>query len=228
MDLSIKDKDVKNYELTKVEVKTSKDGKARYAVCEFRQAGLRKVLQEQTRPVVMQLMAAHGSTKEHEDEYFKAIEKTIGEVFPICRVEVAGFPDFIRKDNDGKIITETKERDGKQVKVASIYNSVFIYTLCTDEGECIKSDASLIKRGENLYNNSQRIVDYVEYDTKRKAANAAKEHGLKSVEVFVKGPGSGREAAIRALQTAGLEINMIKDVTPIPHNGCRPPKRRRV
>ena len=52
---------------------------------------------------------------------------------------------------------------------------VFIYTLCTDEGECIKSDASLIKRGENLYNNSQRIVDYVEYDTKRKAAKAAKE-----------------------------------------------------
>ena len=135
MDLSIKDKDVKNYELTKVEVKTSKDGKARYAVCEFRQAGLRKVLQEQTRPVVMQLMAAYGSTKEHEDEYFKAIEETIGEVFPICRVEVTGFPDFIRKDNDGKIITETKERDGKQVKVASIYNSVFIYTLCTDEGE---------------------------------------------------------------------------------------------
>ena len=94
---------------------------------------------------------------------------------PICRVEVAGFPDFIRKDNDGKIITETKERDGKQVKVASIYNSVFIYTLCNDEGECIKSDASLIKRGENLYNNSKRIVDYVEYDTKRKAAKAAKE-----------------------------------------------------
>ena len=60
------------------------------------------------------------------------------------------------------------------------------------------------------------------------AETAAKEHGLKSVEVFVKGPGSGREAAIRALQTAGLEINMIKDVTPIPHNGCRPPKRRRV
>ena len=54
------------------------------------------------------------------------------------------------------------------------------------------------------------------------------EHGLKTVEVFVKGPGSGREAAIRALQTAGLEVTMIKDVTPIPHNGCRPPKRRRV
>ena len=60
------------------------------------------------------------------------------------------------------------------------------------------------------------------------AAKAAMEHGLKSVEVFVKGPGSGREAAIRSLQAAGLEISSIKDVTPIPHNGCRPPKRRRV
>lgn len=175
MDLSIKGKDVKNYELTKVEVKTSKDGKARYAVCEFKQVGLSKLLQEQASGVTMQLMAAYGSTKEHEDAYFKLLEESIGEKMPICRVEVAGFPDFIRKDNNGKIITETKERDGKQVKVASIYNSVFIYTLCTDEGECIKSDASLIKRGENLYNNSQRIVDYVEYDTKRKAAKAAKE-----------------------------------------------------
>ena len=60
------------------------------------------------------------------------------------------------------------------------------------------------------------------------AAKAAMEHGLKNVEVYVKGPGSGREAAIRALQTVGLEVKMIKDVTPIPHNGCRPPKRRRV
>lgn len=175
MDLSIKGKDVKNYELTKVEVKTSKDGKARYAVCEFKQAGLSKLLQEQASGVTMQLMAAYGSTKEHEDAYFKLLEESIGEKMPICRVEVAGFPDFVRKDNDGKIITETKERDGKQVKVASIYNSVFIYALCNDEGECIKSDASLIKHGENLYNNSQRIVDYVEYDTKRKAAKAAKE-----------------------------------------------------
>jgi small subunit ribosomal protein S11 len=60
------------------------------------------------------------------------------------------------------------------------------------------------------------------------AANAAMEHGLKTIEVFVKGPGSGREAAIRSLQAAGLEISAIKDVTPVPHNGCRPPKRRRV
>jgi small subunit ribosomal protein S11 len=60
------------------------------------------------------------------------------------------------------------------------------------------------------------------------AARSAMEHGMKQVEVFVKGPGAGREAAIRSLQAAGLEVNLIKDVTPIPHNGCRPPKRRRV
>ena len=60
------------------------------------------------------------------------------------------------------------------------------------------------------------------------ASKAAMEYGLKSVEVLVKGPGSGREAAIRSLQAAGLDVSMIKDVTPIPHNGCRPPKRRRV
>jgi len=60
------------------------------------------------------------------------------------------------------------------------------------------------------------------------AATSAMEHGLKSIEVYVKGPGAGREAAIRSLQAAGLEITLIKDVTPIPHNGCRPPKRRRV
>jgi small subunit ribosomal protein S11 len=60
------------------------------------------------------------------------------------------------------------------------------------------------------------------------AAKAAMEHGLKTVEVYVKGPGSGREAAIRAIQAAGLDVSLIKDETPIPHNGCRPPKRRRV
>lgn len=60
------------------------------------------------------------------------------------------------------------------------------------------------------------------------ASKTAMEHGLKSVEVYVKGPGAGREAAIRSLQAAGLEVTLIKDVTPIPHNGCRPPKRRRV
>jgi small subunit ribosomal protein S11 len=60
------------------------------------------------------------------------------------------------------------------------------------------------------------------------AAKGAMDHGLKTIEVYVKGPGAGREAAIRSLQAAGLEVSLIKDVTPIPHNGCRPPKRRRV
>jgi small subunit ribosomal protein S11 len=60
------------------------------------------------------------------------------------------------------------------------------------------------------------------------AARKAMEHGLRQVEVYVRGPGAGREAAIRSLQSAGLEVNLIKDVTPVPHNGCRPPKRRRV
>ena len=75
---------------------------------------------------------------------------------------------------------------------------------------------------------TQGNTPYASQLTAETAAKAAMEHGLKTIEVFVKGPGAGREAAIRALQTAGLEISMIKDVTPIPHNGCRPPKRRRV
>ncbi len=78
------------------------------------------------------------------------------------------------------------------------------------------------------FRGSRKSTPFAAQTAAETAAAAAMEHGLKSVEVYVKGPGSGREAAIRALQTAGLEVNMIKDVTPIPHNGCRPPKRRRV
>ena len=75
---------------------------------------------------------------------------------------------------------------------------------------------------------SRKSTPFAAQTAAETAAKAAMEHGLKTVEVYVKGPGSGREAAIRALQAAGLEVTMIKDVTPIPHNGCRPPKRRRV
>ncbi len=78
------------------------------------------------------------------------------------------------------------------------------------------------------FKGSRKSTPFAAGEVAEAAARKAQEHGLKSVEVFVKGPGSGREAAIRALQTAGLEISSIKDVTPIPHNGCRPPKRRRV
>ena len=78
------------------------------------------------------------------------------------------------------------------------------------------------------FRGSRQATPYAAQMAAETAAKAAMEHGLKTVEVYVKGPGQGREAAIRALQAAELEVNMIKDVTPIPHNGCRPPKRRRV
>ena len=78
------------------------------------------------------------------------------------------------------------------------------------------------------FRGSRKSTPFAAQTATETAAKAAMEHGLKTVEVYVKGPGSGREAAIRALQAAGLEVTMIKDVTPIPHNGCRPPKRRRV
>jgi small subunit ribosomal protein S11 len=78
------------------------------------------------------------------------------------------------------------------------------------------------------FKGSRKSTPYAAQFAAETAAKAAMEHGLKSVEVYVKGPGAGREAAIRSLQAAGLEVTLIKDVTPIPHNGCRPPKRRRV
>ena len=82
--------------------------------------------------------------------------------------------------------------------------------------------------GELGFKGSRKSTPFAAQSAAEKAAKAAMEHGLKTVEVFVKGPGSGRESAIRALETVGLQVTMIKDVTPIPHNGCRPPKRRRV
>ena len=82
--------------------------------------------------------------------------------------------------------------------------------------------------GELGFRGSKKSTPFAAQMASEQAAKLAMEHGLKTVEVMVKGPGSGREAAIRALQAAGLEITLIRDVTPIPHNGCRPPKRRRV
>ncbi len=82
--------------------------------------------------------------------------------------------------------------------------------------------------GSSGFSGSKKSTPFAAQVTSEGAAKKALEHGMKSVEVFVKGPGSGRESAIRALQAAGLSISLIRDVTPIPHNGCRPPKRRRV
>ena len=87
------------------------------------------------------------------------------------------------------------------------------------------------REGKKLYlkgKGSRKSTPFAAQSASETAAKAAMEHGLKTVDVYVKGPGSGRESAIRALETVGLQITMIKDVTPVPHNGCRPPKRRRV
>lgn len=119
-----------------------------------------------------------------------------------------------------------RERKNIQTGVAHI-RSTFNNTLITiaDTGGNTISWASAGTAG---FKGSRKSTPFAAQLAAETAAKAAMEHGLREVEVFVKGPGSGREAAIRSLQAAGLEVSMIKDVTPIPHNGCRPPKRRRV
>jgi small subunit ribosomal protein S11 len=107
--------------------------------------------------------------------------------------------------------------------IHSTFNNTIV-TITDEVGNAI----SWASAGELGFKGSRKSTPYAAGQVAETAAKTAMEHGLKTVDVYVKGPGSGREAAIRALQTAGLEISMIKDVTPIPHNGCRPPKRRRV
>ena len=110
-----------------------------------------------------------------------------------------------------------------QAHIQSTFNNTIVtITDQTGNALCWASAGGLGFRG------SRKSTPYAAQMAADTAANAAKEFGLKSVEVFVKGPGSGREAAIRALSAAGLDVTMIKDVTPVPHNGCRPPKRRRI
>ena len=118
---------------------------------------------------------------------------------------------------------ERKNIEKGQAHIHSSFNNTIV-TITDTQGNAISWASS----GELGFKGSKKSTPFASQMAAETAAKAAMEHGLKSVEVFVKGPGSGREAAIRALQTAGLEISMIKDVTPIPHNGCRPPKRRRV
>ena len=107
--------------------------------------------------------------------------------------------------------------------IRSSFNNAMV-TITDLEGNALSWASS----GGLGFRGSKKSTPYAAQTAAETAAKAAMEHGLKTVEVYVKGPGQGREAAIRALQTAGLEVVMIKDVTPIPHNGCRPPKRRRV
>ena len=121
-----------------------------------------------------------------------------------------------------------KRREKKNIErgaahIRSSFNNTLV-TITDLQGNAI----SLSSAGSLGFRGSKKSTPFASQMAAETAARAAMEHGLRTVEVYVKGPGSGREAAIRALQTAGLEVNMIKDVTPIPHNGCRPPKRRRV
>ena len=107
--------------------------------------------------------------------------------------------------------------------VHSTFNNTIV-TITDEHGNVLTWSSA----GALGFKGSRKSTPFAAGEAAETAAKAAMEHGLKTVDVFVKGPGSGRESAIRSLQTAGLEITSIKDVTPIPHNGCRPPKRRRV
>lgn len=125
-----------------------------------------------------------------------------------------------------KAIKKRRERKNIEVGVAHI-NSTFnniIVTMTDVKGNTIAWASS----GELGFKGSRKSTPYAAQTAAEHAAKLAMDQGLKSVEVYVRGPGSGREAAIRALAAAGLQITLIRDVTPIPHNGCRPPKRRRV
>ena len=110
-----------------------------------------------------------------------------------------------------------------QAHIQSTFNNTLV-TLTDMDGNALSWSSA----GSLGFRGSKKSTPFAAQMAAEEASKAAMEHGLKMVEVYVKGPGSGREAAIRALEAAGLEVTMIKDITPIPHNGCRPPKRRRV
>ena len=125
-----------------------------------------------------------------------------------------------------KVIKKRRERKNIEkgaVHISSTFNNTII-TITDVDGNAI----SWASAGELGFKGSRKSTPFAAQSAAETAAKAAMEHGLKTVEVFVKGPGSGRESAIRALEAVGLQITLIRDVTPIPHNGCRPPKRRRV
>ena len=124
--------------------------------------------------------------------------------------------------------TRTRRRERKNIEkgaahIRSSFNNTIV-TITDLNGNAISWASS----GEMGFRGSRKSTPFAAQTAAETAAAAAMEHGLKTVEVYVKGPGSGREAAIRALQAAGLEVSSIQDKTPIPHNGCRPKKRRRV
>ncbi len=127
-----------------------------------------------------------------------------------------------------KKTVRTKRKVSKNIEagvahIRSTFNNTIV-TIADMTGNVLSWASS----GGMGFRGSRKSTPFAAQMAAEQAAKVAMEHGLKKIEVYVKGPGAGREAAIRALQAAGLEVDSIKDVTPIPHNGCRPPKRRRV
>ena len=125
-----------------------------------------------------------------------------------------------------KKVRRRKERKNVErgaAHIQSTFNNTLV-TLTDATGNALSWSSA----GSLGFRGSKKSTPFAAQMAAEVAAKGAMEHGLKTIEVFVKGPGAGREAAIRSLQAAGLEVSLIKDVTPIPHNGCRPPKRRRV
>jgi small subunit ribosomal protein S11 len=121
-----------------------------------------------------------------------------------------------------------KRRERKNVPQGAAHvHSTFNNTIVTITDRA-GNTVSWASAGELGYKGSRKATPYAAQMTAEAAAKVAVDHGMKTIDVYVKGPGQGKEAAIRALQTAGLQIEWLRDVTPIPHNGCRPPKRRRV
>ena len=121
-----------------------------------------------------------------------------------------------------------KRRERKNIEKGSAHiRATFNNTIVTIT-DVAGNAVSWASAGELGFKGSRKSTPYAAQMAAETAAKAAMDHGMKTVEVFVKAPGAGRESAIRALQATGLDISLIKDVTPIPHNGCRPPKRRRV
>jgi len=118
---------------------------------------------------------------------------------------------------------EMRRVDKGQAHIHASFNNTII-TMTDANGNAL----SWCSAGSLGFRGSRKSTAFAAQQAAEVAAKAAKEYGLRSVEVFVKGPGQGRESAIRALQTCEIEVTMIKDVSPIPHNGCRPPKRRRI
>ncbi|QQY79389.1 small subunit ribosomal protein S11 [Keratinibaculum paraultunense] len=118
---------------------------------------------------------------------------------------------------------ERKNIERGQAHIISTFNNTMV-SLTDMQGNVISWSSA----GQLGFKGSRKSTPFAAQQAAEEAARKAMEHGLKTIEVYVKGPGAGREAAIRSLQAAGLEVSLIKDVTPIPHNGCRPPKRRRV